>query len=388
MRVKSGLDVLVEKDFDVLRGSSVGLLVNQASVDGGLVHAIRRFREADGFRLKALFGPQHGIDGHTQDNMIEWSGYEDERLSVPVHSLYGETRVPTDEMLEGIDTVVIDLPDVGARYYTFLWTSLLMLEKCCSLGIRVVVLDRPNPINGLSIEGPLVEEGYESFVGMYPIPIRHGMTMGELLTMMYLEKGLKGKLVVVTMKNWRRSMWFGDTGLPWVMPSPNMPTFDTAVVYPGMCLIEGTELSEGRGTTRPFELFGAPYFDSALLEEYMSGVPGLFLRPASFQPAFQKFAGRLCFGGQLHVVDRDSFESVYAALRILSFSIRECGGDFRWKKPPYEYEYEKLPIDILFGSDKPRKALEAGEDPLEIRRSWISGENEFRKRRQDFLMYQ
>lgn len=386
--VLSGLDVLIEKDFDVLEGSSVGLLVNQASVDRTLVHAIKRFSMAKGFKLKALFGPQHGIDGHTQDNMIEWEGYEDEKLSVPVYSLYGDTRIPSDEMLEGIDTIVIDLPDVGARYYTFLWTSLFMLEKCCEKGIRVVVLDRPNPINGISIEGPSIEKGYESFVGLYPIPMRHGMTIGELLTMMYLEKGLKGKLIVVTMKNWKRSMWFDETGLPWVMPSPNMPTFDTSIVYPGMCLIEGTQISEGRGTTRPFELFGAPYMDSSVLERDLQGIPGLFFRPASFQPSFQKHAGKICYGGQLHVTDRNAFESVLITLRILESALRNNRDEFKWKNPPYEYEYEKLPIDILFGSDTIRKALEAGEKADDIRRSWSKGENEFRKRRQDFLLYQ
>lgn len=386
--VLSGLDVLIEKDFDILKASSVGLLVNQASVDRTLVHAIKRFSMAKGFKLKALFGPQHGIDGHTQDNMIEWEGYEDEKLSVPVYSLYGDTRIPSDEMLEGIDTIVIDLPDVGARYYTFLWTSLFMLEKCCEKGIRVVVLDRPNPINGISIEGPSIEKGYESFVGLYPIPMRHGMTIGELLTMMYLEKGLKGKLIVVTMKNWKRSMWFDETGLPWVMPSPNMPTFDTSIVYPGMCLIEGTQISEGRGTTRPFELFGAPYMDSSVLERDLQGIPGLFFRPASFQPSFQKHAGKICYGGQLHVTDRNAFESVFTTLRILESALKNNRDEFKWKKPPYEYEYEKLPIDILFGSDTIRKALEAGEKADDIRRSWIKGENEFRKRRQDFLLYQ
>ena len=321
--VLSGLDVLIEKNFDILKGSNVGLLVNQASVDSKLRHAVDIFAKEKSFKLKALFGPQHGLDGHTQDNMIEWNGYEDEKLSLPVYSLYGEVRQPSDEMLNGIDTVVIDLPDIGARYYTFLWTSLLMLEKCCKLGIRVVVLDRPNPINGMSIEGPILKTGFESFVGLYNIPIRHGMTMGELLFMMYMEKGLSGKFIVVTMKNWKRNMWFDDTKLPWVMPSPNMPTLDTAVVYPGMCLVEGTTISEGRGTTRPFELFGAPYFSSDILAESLKNVDGLVFRKASFQPSFQKHVGKVCFGGQLHVIDRNAFESVFTTkpLRLSITSI-------------------------------------------------------------------
>ena len=385
--VLSGLDVLIEKKFDILKGANVGLLVNQASVDSKLRHAVDIFAKEKSFKLKALFGPQHGLDGHTQDNMIEWNGYEDEKLSLPVYSLYGEVRQPSDEMLKGIDTIVIDLPDIGARYYTFLWTSLLMLEKCCQLGIRVVVLDRPNPINGMSIEGPVLKKGFESFVGLYPIPIRHGMTMGELLFMMYMEKGLSGKFIVVTMKNWKRNMWFDDTKLPWVMPSPNMPTLDTAIVYPGMCLVEGTTISEGRGTTRPFELFGAPYFSSEVLAESLKNIDGLVFRKASFQPSFQKHVGKVCFGGQLHVVDRNAFESVFATLKIFETILKNWSDEFSWKQPPYEYEYKILPIDILFGSDEPRKALEAGEKAEDLRRSWISEETEFRKRRQDFLMY-
>lgn len=385
--VLSGLDVLIEKNFDILKGSNVGLLVNQASVDSKLRHAVDIFAKEKSFSLKALFGPQHGLDGHTQDNMIEWNGYEDEKLSLPVYSLYGEVRQPSDDMLKGIDTVVIDLPDIGARYYTFLWTSLLMLEKCCQLGIRVVVLDRPNPINGMSIEGPTLKAGFESFVGLYPIPIRHGMTMGELLFMMYKEKGLKGKFIVVTMKNWKRNMWFDDTKLPWVMPSPNMPTLDTAIVYPGMCLVEGTTISEGRGTTRPFELFGAPYFSSDVLAESLKNIDGLVFRKASFQPSFQKHAGNICFGGQLHVVDRNAFESVFTTLKIFETILKNWSDKFSWKQPPYEYEYKILPIDILFGSDEPRKALESGEKAEDLRKSWISEETEFRKRRQDFLMY-
>lgn len=385
--VLSGLDVLIKKNFDILKGSNVGLLVNQASVDSKLRHAVDIFAKEKSFSLKALFGPQHGLDGHTQDNMIEWNGYEDEKLSLPVYSLYGEVRQPSDDMLKGIDTVVIDLPDIGARYYTFLWTSLLMLEKCCQLGIRVVVLDRPNPINGMSIEGPTLKAGFESFVGLYPIPIRHGMTMGELLFMMYKEKGLKGKFIVVTMKNWKRNMWFDDTKLPWVMPSPNMPTLDTAIVYPGMCLVEGTTISEGRGTTRPFELFGAPYFSSDVLAESLKNIDGLVFRKASFQPSFQKHAGKICFGGQLHVVDRNAFESVFTTLKIFETILKNWSDKFSWKQPPYEYEYKILPIDILLGSDEPRKALESGEKAEDLRKSWISEETEFRKRRQDFLMY-
>lgn len=386
-KVLNGIDVLVHSGFEAVRGGEIGLLVNPASVDRHLTHTVSHFMSGSGFRLKALFGPQHGIYGNTQDNMIEWEGFWDREL--PVHSLYGKVREPQDEMLEGIDTMVIDLPDVGARYYTFLWTALLTMRKCFEKGIRVVVLDRPNPINGQSIEGPVLDPEYRSFVGLYPIPVRHGMTMGELLFMIRSLEDLKGKLVVVTAENWRRSMWFDETDLPWVLPSPNMPTPETAAVYPGFCLLEGTSLSEGRGTTRPFEFFGAPYIVPEILERKLkeSSVKGYLLRPAFFEPTFQKYKGELCGGGQIHVTDRNSFESVHLAVSALSAVLELWGENFSWKKPPYEYEYEKLPIDILAGSATMRKALESGTSPDEIRRSWIGEENRFRKLRQDFLFY-
>jgi len=386
--VLTGIDILIESNFEVLKGAKVGLLVNQASVDRNLCHTQDYFVNNKKFELKALFGPQHGIYGQTQDNMIEWEGFEDEKNSIPVYSLYGELRQPSDKMLEGIDTVVIDLQDVGARYYTFLWTSYLMLLKCTKLGIRVVVLDRPNPINGLSIEGPILNEDYKSFVGLYSIPIRHGMTMGELLFMMYKENGLSSGLTVVTMKGWRRSMCFEQTFLPWVLPSPNMPTVDTAYVYPGFCLLEGTAMSEGRGTVRPFEIFGAPYIEPKVLSEDLKGIEGLVFRPAFFEPTFQKYKGVLCGGGQLHVTDRNAFESVYTVLKVLASVLKHWRNEFAWKQPPYEYEYEKLPIDILCGGTYIREALESGISAEEIRKSWISQETAFRKRRQDFLLYE
>ncbi len=387
-KVLTGIDVLVKQNFDVLAEAKIGLLVNQASVDGNINHTLSHFLGNKKFELKALFGPQHGIYGHTQDNMIEWQSFDDEKLSIPVYSLYGELRQPSEEMLAGIDTVVIDLQDIGARYYTFLWTAYLMLLRCSSMGIRVVVLDRPNPINGVSIEGPVLKEQYKSFVGLYPIPIRHGMTMGELLFMMYKESGLASKLIVVTMEGWRRGMWFEDTGLPWVLPSPNMPTVDTACVYPGFCLLEGTQMSEGRGTVRPFELFGAPYIDPNILAADLSAIPGLHFRPAFFEPTFQKYRGVLCGGGQLHVTDRSSFESLYTVCRVLASVIKHWGDDFKWKEPPYEYEHEKLPIDILCGGTEIRESLESGLSVDELRASWIKDETSFRKRRQDFLFYE
>ncbi|MDQ7822838.1 MAG: DUF1343 domain-containing protein [Candidatus Eremiobacteraeota bacterium] len=385
-----GIDVLLKKDFEPLAGASVGLLVNQASVDRNLVHTARHFLAQRAFSLKALFGPQHGIYGTTQDNMIEWEGFNDQRARVPVFSLYGAVREPTDEMLEGLDTLVIDLPDVGARYYTFIWTALFMLRKCIKKGIRVVVLDRPNPINGKALEGPLIEEGYRSFVGLYPIIIRHGMTIGELMAMMYREEAMAGKLIVITMEGWRRSMWHDDTHLPWVMPSPNMPTLDTAVVYPGFCLLEGTAISEGRGTTRPFEFFGAPFIEPELLCADLEAeqLPGVHFRPAWFEPTFQKHRGELCGGAQVHVTDREKFMPILTAVAVLKAVVRRWGEKFRWKEPPYEYEYEKLPFDILAGSPRLRQAICEDRPLAALLEEWQQSQEDFRKRRQEFLLYE
>ncbi len=388
-KVALGIDVLLAKDFEPLAGSSAGLLVNQGSVDSSLRHTARHFLSQRSFSVKALFGPQHGLYGTTQDNMIEWEGFQDREARIPVHSLYGAVREPTDEMLQGIDTMVIDLPDVGARYYTFLWTALLMLRKCVKKGIRVVVLDRPNPLNGTALEGPSIDEGYRSFVGLYPIVMRHGMTMGELLTMMHREEAMTGTLTVIPMEGWKRSMWYDDTRLPWVLPSPNMPTLDTATVYPGFCLLEGTALSEGRGTTRPFEFFGAPYIDPDLLTADLEaeGLPGVFFRPAYFEPTFQKHKGELCGGAQIHVTDRERFLPVLTAAAVLKVVVRRWGEKFRWKEPPYEYEYEKLPFDILAGSTRLRQDICGGRSLADLGGQWQEVEEAFGKRRQEFLLY-
>ena len=337
-----------------LRGRRTGALLHAASVTSALRPTLSVLEEMDAagrIKLAALFGPQHGFETTTQDNMIEWRGYRHPRLGIPVHSLYGEHREPTDEMLEGLEVLFIDLVDVGARYYTFIWTMLLCLQAAARGGITVVVADRPNPINGIDIEGRPQQEDHLSFVGLHPLPVRHGRTIGELAELFRAGRVPNVDLVVLRLENWHRAHYIDETGLPWVMPSPNMPTPETAVVYPGMCLLEGTNLSEGRGTTRPFELFGAPWIDGEKLTRELQsrGLPGVYFREAAFEPGFQKYAGLICRGAQMHVTDRQVFRPLRTALEILR-TIRDLyPQDFAWKQPPYEYEHEKLPVEILCG---------------------------------------
>lgn len=337
-----------------LRGRRTGALLHGASVTSALRPTLSVLEEMDAtgqIKLAALFGPQHGFETTTQDNMIEWRGYRHPRLGIPVHSLYGEHREPTDEMLGGLEVLLIDLVDVGARYYTFIWTMLLCLQAAARRGLTVVVADRPNPINGVDLEGRPQQEDHLSFVGLHPLPVRHGRTIGELAELFRAERVPGVDLVVLPLENWHRAHYIDETGLPWVMPSPNMPTPDTAVVYPGMCLLEGTNLSEGRGTTRPFELFGAPWIDGEKLSGALQGrgLPGVCFREAAFEPGFQKYAGQICRGAQMHVTERRIFRPLRTGLEILQ-TIRDMyPQDFAWKQPPYEYEHEKLPVEILCG---------------------------------------
>jgi uncharacterized protein YbbC (DUF1343 family) len=347
------LDHLDELWPKKLRGARVGALLHPASVSSKLEHASRvleRYND-DLFRLVAFFGPQHGFLGQTQDNMMEWKSYEHPRLRIPVYSLYAEHREPTAEMLQDLDVLLVDLQDIGARYYTFIWTMYLCMRACEKNGVATVVLDRPNPINGISVEGPLLDPHYRSFVGLHLIPVRHGKTIGELAQQFRDEAFPKCELSILAMKNWKRQMWFDETGLQWVMPSPNMPTLDTATVYPGMCLLEGTNISEGRGTTRPFEIFGAPFIDPEKLSSELNALnlPGVFFRENYFQPIFHKFAGELCGGAQLHVIDRETFQPFLTGVQIIKRIRKIYGKEFQWRQPPYEYEWKRLPIEILIG---------------------------------------
>jgi len=337
-----------------LRGRRTGALLHAASADSSLRPTLSVLEEMDAagaIKLAALFGPQHGFETTTQDNMIEWSGYRHPRLGVPVHSLYGEHREPTDEMLDGLEVLFVDLVDVGARYYTFIWTMLLCLQAAARRNIAVVVADRPNPIDGLTTEGRPQRSDYLSFVGLHPLPVRHGKTIGELARQFQEELVPSVDLTVLPLEGWNRAHYHDETGLPWIMPSPNMPTHETAVVYPGMCLLEGTNLSEGRGTTRPFELFGAPWIDGDKLGAALNArcLPGIHFRAAAFEPGFQKYAGQICRGAQLHVTDRGVFQPLRTGLEILRMVREMYPSEFAWKQPPYEYEHEKLPIEILCG---------------------------------------
>ncbi len=353
MAVELPLDHLDELWPEKFRGARIGALLHPASVSSRLEHASRileRYND-DLFRLAAFFGPQHGFLGQTQDNMVEWKSYGHPLLRIPVYSLYGEHREPTAEMLQGLDVLLVDLQDIGARYYPFIWTMYLCMRACEQSGVAVVVLDRPNPINAVMTEGPVLDVNYESFVGMQPIPVRHGKTIGELAQQFREEAFPKCELSILTMKNWKRQMWFDQTGLPWVMPSPNMPTLDTATVYPGMCLLEGTNISEGRGTTRPFEIFGAPFINAEQLCSELNALnlPGVFFRENYFQPTFHKFAGELCGGAQLHMIDRETFQPFLTGVQIIKCIRKMYPEKFQWKQPPYEYEWKRLPIEILIG---------------------------------------
>ena len=387
MPVQLGCDRLLGSR--ALDGKRVGLVCNPASVDARLRHIADRFAEHPQAPLAALFGPQHGFRSDVQDNMIETRHGQDEVRRVPVYSLYSETREPTAEMLAGLDALVIDLQDVGSRIYTFIYTMANCLIAAKKHGVKAIVCDRPNPIGGIAVEGPMLVAGYESFVGQYPIPMRHGMTIGELARLFNGAFGIGADLEVVAMEGWRRDMYFEATGLPWVMPSPNMPTVDTAVVYPGSVLFEGTNVSEGRGTTRPFELVGAPW---AMAERFAAdmnhaGLTGVFFRPVVFEPTFQKHARTACGGVQMHVTDRPAFRPVEAGVALLA-AFRAADPDrFKWRDPPYEYEAEKMPIDILAGSSALREQIEGGASARDIARSWERPVAEFSNTRERFLIY-
>lgn len=386
---RSGLDRLFDDGVSRFRGLRVGLIANPASVDARYVHAVDRFAACREWRFTAIFGPQHGARADRQDNMIESPDETDTRLGIPVYSLYGQHRKPVPAMLEDVDVLFCDLFDVGTRAYTFLWTTILAMQACAGNRRRFVVLDRPNPIGGCMVEGDVLDPAYRSFIGLYPIPMRHGMTMGELAAFLNTEFHMGADLETIEVSNWHRSQWFDQTELPWVMPSPNMPTLTTATVYPGTVLVEGTNLSEGRGTTRPFELIGAPFLHGDRMAEYLNGVglPGARFRPAWFRPAFDKWCGELCGGVQIHVTDRCSFQPFRTGLAVLRAAMELAPGEFAWRQPPFEYEYGKLPIDILAGTGRIRRQLEQGIGLDAMEASWQTDLLSFQETRRKYLRY-
>ena len=385
--VRLGSDVLLCSSR--LKGAHVGVVCNHASIDRGFLHVIDRVASCEGVTLGAIFGPQHGFRSDVQDNMVETPHGADPRRRVPVYSLYSETREPTAEMLRGLDALVIDLQDIGARIYTYIYTMANCMRAAARHGVQVIVCDRPNPIGGEAVEGATLRPGWESFVGQFAIQMRHGMTTGELAMLFNDAFGIGAPLEVVRMDGWTRDMYADATGLPWVMPSPNMPTLDTAIVYPGTVLFEGTMLSEGRGTTRPFELLGAPWIDAERFAAEMNGagLPGAYFRPAGFEPTFQKHAKQPCGGCQIHVTDRHAFEPVITGVALIDMFRRSDPARFAWRQPPYEYEHDKMPIDILAGSDVLRQQVESGVPMREIAGSWDEDEAAFRRLREPYLLY-
>jgi uncharacterized protein YbbC (DUF1343 family) len=386
MSVVLGSDVLFERQL--LRGRTVGIVCNPASVTVGYRHVLD-CAAAAGVRVGAIFGPQHGFRSDVQDNMIESPHAADDRRRVPIYSLYSETREPTPAMLEGLEALVIDLQDVGTRVYTYIYTMAHCLQAARRHGLPVVVCDRPNPIGGLAVEGPVLEPAFASFVGEYAIPLRHGMTIGELAGLFNEHFGIGAKLEVVRMRDWPRGACHDETGLPWVIPSPNLPTLDSAVVYPGMVLFEGTNVSEGRGTTRPFELVGAPWVEPEPFAAALNagGLPGVHFRPVLFEPTFQKHAGTSCGGVQVHVTDRREFQPVATGVALIA-AFRAADPDrFRWRDPPYEYEHTLMPIDILYGSAGLREGLEQGVTAADLAASWREETRRFLALRERFLLY-
>ncbi len=394
MAVVTGLDIIKQSDRWVKEfPGNAGYVAHAASVDSQLQHGISVFKERFGDRLTKVFSPQHGLVGDEQDNMIESDHFHHPYFDLPIYSLYSETRKPTAEMLDGLDHVFIDLQDVGTRIYTYIYTMTYLMEACAELGIQVIILDRPNPINGIQLEGNVLEPEFTSFVGRHPLPMRHGMTSGEIAQMAKKYWGINCELEVIPMQGWQRSMYFRDTGLPWVLPSPNLATPEAAMVFPGSVLFEGTNISEGRGTTRSLEIIGHPGIEPygwlpELQKTFLDGkLEGFTLRPLNFIPTFQKHQGITCGGYQIHVTDPLKFQPWKLGQVLCKAFYNQLGDQFEWKQPPYEYEYQKLPIDILNGSNQLRLWVEKDgsfEELLDIEHSRWS---DFEEKRASVLLY-
>jgi len=388
--VQTGLEIIRNNFPSGLKGKRIGILCHAPSITIDFLHITEFFTGRNDCMLSAIFGPQHGLFGQTQDNMIEWEGTRHPHLNVPVYSLYGNHRKPTSSMLNDIDVLVIDLQDVGARLYTYIWTVKLCIEACAEAGIPVWILDRPNPVAKLPFDGPVLKKEFFTFVGGASIPMCHRMTIGEMALWIRSKYYPGCKINIVWMKNWNRNSLYSDTGLPWILPSPNMPSLQTAIVYPGMVLAEALNISEGRGTTIPFELFGAPFIDSNRLTADLEKkkIPGCRFRIHDFIPTFNKYCGQLCYGLQIHVTDTGRYFPVGTALEIFDSIIETSEpGSMEFKSPPYEYETTLVPFDILSGDSGMRNSL-ISRQPVRIEKErWMHEIEEFKKEFREFSAY-
>lgn len=387
--ISLGIEELLKNKPAILEGKRLGLLCNQASTDRYFNHTRDLIQQAYPGQLSCILSPQHGFFAEKQDNMIESGHGICPVTGVPVFSLYGETRIPTEEMMDKLDVMVVDIVDVGTRVYTFMYTLAYVMQAAAKYGKAVLVLDRPNPIGGREVEGNILEPDVQSFVGLYPLPMRHGLTFAELGLLFNQEFGLRADYHVVKMAGWKRWMHFPDTGIPWVYPSPNMPDYTASLTYPGQVIWEGTNLSEGRGTCFPFTLFGAPWVSPADVLDFVrrTPLPGCFFRPVQFEPTFNKYQGEVCRGFQLHITDVNSFKPYRTGLAFLQ-AFTQLYPQFSYKQPPYEYEFEKLPMDLILGSKSIRKRLETTEDIMAIEESWQDGLAEFALMREKYFLYE
>ena len=387
--IKLGLETLLEQPSRYVGTERIGLICNQASVDHGFRHAADLLYQHPDVDLRALFGPQHGIRGDVQDNMIETDHAVDPATGLPIYSLYSETREQTEAMLKDVDVLVFDMQDVGCRIYTFAYTMANSMVAAKRFGKKVIVCDRPNPINGRDVAGNVLETEQASFVGLFPMPTRHGMTLGELAQLFNDKFGIACDLSVIPMEGWDRDCWLDETDTPWVLPSPNIPTLDSAVVFPGTVHFEGTQVSEGRGTTRPFELIGAPYIDPEKYAVRLNDLnfPGVYFRSCVFRPTFQKHGGISCGGVQIHVMDRSTFEPVSVGVAMVKVAYELYPEEFRWKEPPYEYVYDRNPFDVIAGTSRIREVIESGGSIEDLWSWWSPNLEEFKKLRETYLLY-
>lgn len=373
-QVRLGIDVVLQESREVIAGGRIGVVAAAASVDAQLVNVVDRLLDADDVEVGALFGPEHGLYGEVQAG-VQVKDTVHEESGIPVYSLYTESKKPSSSSLDGLDILVIDLVDVGCRYWTFPYTMAYCLQACAEAGIRAVILDRPNPITGLHVEGNILDPAFSSFVGLYPIPMRTGLTFGETARLFNDNFGIDAELHVIPCAGWERGMWYDETGLPFVPPSPNSPTLDMLTLYPGTCLVEGTNLSEGRGTTRPFEIIGAPWINPRRLADRLRerNLPGIAVRPTYFTPSFSKHNGTLCGGIQVHIVNRDEVHAVRVGLHLLHALIQEDPHSFEWIQSGQATRH----IDLLAGTDELRLQLDARVDPEEMLKEWTEDLDEF-----------